>query len=437
MSKSRERFREENFCWNPFADQPHNVAPKRERFRRHFRYAGSYVNLAASNLGKALPVLDLYKRYAKTLFRQEVRLQKPFAVSLSPASGKSEDLVACLKELNVTQSLVRIPSWEKERLSFYEEFFDALEENGLECIIALLQNRYDVFDPRSWAFFLEEVFSSFSQKCHYFEIGHAWNRTKWGVWDYREYLKLARMAFSLADKYGACLIGPAVIDFEFHLYPPLLKTLPFDKVSSLLYVDRMGSPESKQFGWDAAHKVVLLKAIVDACSRKGRDVWITEMNWPLKGAGKYSPAAGKPNVSEDEQADYLVRYFVLTLATGYVERVYWWQLVAPGYGLIDSRGKAWRKRPAFFAMKTLVNHLEGSVFKGKKTHPKAEIFTFSKGEESFALGWTKRGSIKYCFSGQLKRVLDRKGQEVSFQDNTVILGSSPKYIFFQGEEDGL
>ena len=45
-----------------------------------------------------------------------------------------------------------------------------------------------------------------------------------------------------------------------------------------------------------------------------------------------------PGTVEDglnrEQADYLVRYYLLTLGTGLVERVFWWRLIAwyfPGF----------------------------------------------------------------------------------------------------------
>jgi hypothetical protein len=51
----------------------------------------------------------------------------------------------------------------------------------------------------------------------------------------------------------------------------------------------------------------------EACPAQGRlwtprrargraGLWITEVNWPLAGTGAFSPAAGKPNVGEDEQA---------------------------------------------------------------------------------------------------------------------------------------
>src|SRR4030042_2013220 len=115
-------------------------------------------------------------------------------------------------------------------------------------------------------------------------------------------------AFPQARTHGAGRVGPAVIDFEFHLYPPTLRAVDFEKASSLLYVDRTGAPENAQFGWTAAKKLALLKAIVDASTGGPKGLWITEMNWPLAGAGEYSPAPGKPCVSEADQANYPVTY---------------------------------------------------------------------------------------------------------------------------------
>jgi hypothetical protein len=134
--------------------------------------------------------------------------------------------------------------------------------------------------------------------------------------DWREYVALAEPALELAAARGLRRVGPAVIDFEFHLYPPTLRRLTFDKVSSLLYVDRSGAPESAQFGWTMAKKLALWRAVVDRSLREPCGCWITEFNWPLEGTGPYSPAPGKPSVSEETQANYLVRYFVIARRAG-------------------------------------------------------------------------------------------------------------------------
>jgi hypothetical protein len=419
----------ESFRWNPYADQPHNVASRSQRFWHHFRYAGSYFSLFAKNFRKLPAGWPLFRKYRREMYRTAVSLKRPFGVSLSPDESKNESVVECLMELGIPQSLIRFPSWEKDALSSYEVFADLLRENGIELTGALLQRRDDVLDPLGWKDFVEEIFIRFGKKCAFFEIGHSWNRTKWGVWNYKEYLKLARLAAELANKHDVKIVGPAVIDFEFHLYPPVLGEISFDKVSSLLYVDRVGSPESTQFGWDTGAKVALLKAAVDVSAIHGKDLWITEFNWPLKNTGKYSPASGKPNVTEEQQADYLVRYHILTLASGFVERVYWWQLVAPGYGLIDSRAGGWRKRPSFFALKTMVALLEGSTFVGKIDFPHAHLFSFMIKGENCVVCWTTGTACEIDFPFAVKRIVGRDGQVETPSENRIKIDGSPKYVF--------
>lgn len=419
------------FHWNVYADQPHNVALRKERLRYHLKHTGSYIGLFASNIRRAAPILSLYREYRKKMYKEPVRIESPFALSVSPSEERAEEVLELLKEIGIHKSLVRIPSWEGDKLDVFEKFFELLFEHRIELTVALLQQRDDVLNPSSWQHFLEDVFYRFRRTSSFFEVGHAWNRTKWGVWSYREYLKLALPAVSLSEKYHVRLVGPAVIDFEFHLYPTVLDAIPYDKVSSLLYVDRMGAPENSQFGWDTSRKVALLKAVVDGSSGRERDLWITEVNWPLKGTGKYSPASGKPNVSEEEQANYLVRYFTLCLASGFVERIYWWQLVAPGYGLIDSRKKEWRKRPSFYAMKTMVALLEGSTFMGKVPHPEAMIFSFCKGKDNFAICWTNGAACDYVFPRHIVRVLSRDGEDMPFKDDQIKIDETPKYVFLE------
>jgi hypothetical protein len=438
------------FEWNPYADQPHNVALRSERFRHHLRHAGSYFAIAGANLRRLVPGLRRYRRYMKEMHRVLVPIGLgAMSCAVSPAGPKDAEALGLLAETGVGQTLVRVPSWERGKLAAHEAFVRALRGRGFEVTLALLQRRSDVLEPDSWRAFLEEAFSRFAPLVSTFEIGHAWNRTKWGVWDHREYLRLAGPAFELAPRFGAKLAGPAVIDFEFHLYPVILPHLPFDKVTSLLYVDRMGAPENKQFGWSAVKKLALLKAAVDVSARAGRDVWITEVNWPLAGTGPYSPAAGKPNVTEEEQADYLVRYFVLLLASGLVERITWWQLASPGYGLVDNREEPWRRRPAFHAFRTLRVRIEGSAFEGLgETDAPADgssgsghdpgagtgagplIFRFRKDGRPFAVCWTPGSPVEHVFKRRVEAAFDRGGREIAGRPQKIIIDRCPKYVDF-------
>ncbi len=424
----------ETFQWNPHADQPHNVGSRAERFVRHLAHAPSYLGQVAASLKILIPALMQYRFLRSMMLRFPVRIQDPFAVAVTPAQGLWPEIVGLLDELEVSRTLVRIPSWEEERLDDYVGFIEFLRNKQKDVLIALLQRRQDVLAPDQWESFLREVFSRFPGQNACFQIGQAWNRTKWGVWDHKEYIRLAQRAQDAALGLDVRLVGPSVIDFEFHLYPPVLKKVSFDIVSSLLYVDRSGPPEAAQFGWDTLKKLALLRAIVDKCTRPDQPLWITEVNWPLKDTGKFSPAAGQPNVGEEDQADYLVRYYLLCLCTGWVERIYWWQLIAPGYGLVDSRPSVWRRRPAFYALQTMRRFCAHSVFQGRFVDPDAWVLNFCRGKEMFAVAWCDHGSRAFTFSSPIKKVVSRDGDELDFQDRTVSLDGSPKYIVFESEK---
>ena len=436
------------FEWNSFADQPHNVAPRAERTRHHLRRWPTYLALLGSNLAWGPRVFWLYRRNRREMHRRLVNITpEMFGLAISPRFGRpgeTEAAIALLHSSGVRQTLFRIPSWEKDRLAEYETFARHLRGEGFELTAALLQRRDDVFAPGAWMDFLLDVFARIGPSCSHFEIGHAWNRTKWGVWDHREYLTLARAAVAARDRIGRDrikLVGPGVIDFEFHLYPPVLRAVDFDVVSSLLYVDRVGAPENAQYGFTTAKKIALFKAYADAASRRAVPAWITEVNWPLESTGPWSPASGKPNVSEEAQADYLVRYYVIALTSGLIDRVYWWQMVAPGYGLVDSRETPWRTRPSFTAFAFIAARLAGSAFVGKEEPTKPggpgdgsdEVYHFRKDGREFALAWTTGAPRRRAFGRMIGEVLNRSGQVLprEREDGGVQIDGSPRYVIFE------
>ena len=65
--------------------------------------------------------------------------------------------------------------------------------------------------------------------------------------------------------------------------------------------------------------------------------YYAETNWPITGTAPYAPTSETECVSEEEYADFMVRYHLLAFASQHASSVYWHQLIAPGYGLIDNR----------------------------------------------------------------------------------------------------
>jgi hypothetical protein len=208
---------------------------------------------------------------------------------------------------------------------------------------------------------LRSVFLSFSPYAKTFKIGNAVNRRKWAFHSLDEYFVFFRTAQRLRDSEfpQVELLGGSIIDFELpnfarsllHFYP-----IKYDAVAALLYVDRRGAPENRQLGSNLLGKISWFKSLMRLSSRCEDRLLITETNWPLADTQPFAPAVDDCMVDEEKQAAYLARYYLLAFASGQVEAVYWHQLVAPGYGLIDNRGESVRRRRAFYALKTL-NHL--------------------------------------------------------------------------------
>ncbi|MEM6701377.1 MAG: lipopolysaccharide kinase InaA family protein [Acidobacteriota bacterium] len=360
--------RRDKIVWDNLSDQPHQHASRFEKTLVRLGDSPRHLSTAAAVLTGAPQIRRRFKEIVR-----EPRIGAPFVgagVALRPYPGDREGLLSAVEDLGVRHALLRLHPWEDEH---EEELVLAreLEQRGIELSFALPQNRVLVKDPERWRASVRRLATTFAPFGRAFQVGQAINRSKWGVWHPGEYLQLLASAAEelRAARSDVEILGPPIIDFEFHLLVALLSSkneaAHFDAVASLLYVDRRGAPENLQMGLDTVGKVELLKSIAETSRNcpSGR-VWITEMNWPLR-EGPHSPAGRDVAVGEDEQADYLVRYYVLVLATGLVERVFWWQPIAKGYGLIDPTGDSLRRRPSFYALRDLLRHLRGRTYAGR------------------------------------------------------------------------
>ena len=123
-----------------------------------------------------------------------------------------------------------------------------------------------------------------------------------------------------------------------------------------MYVDRRGAPSNTQMGiFDTKNKIDMLYSLVRLSPKiKTDDIYITEVNWPLSNTAPYAPTSEKECVSEDKYAKYMVDYLNITKNSRKVSKVFWHQLIAPGYGLIDNREGIIRKTKAFYDFKELL-----------------------------------------------------------------------------------
>lgn len=264
-----------------------------------------------------------------------------------------------------------------------------LHTQGHPVALALLQDRRCLREPKGWRQMVTLAFDRAHTFADFFEIGHATNRSKWGIWDFREYARLLGPVRSSLIQYPETKItGPACIDFEPHALAAMLEQLPsdlhFSALSHHLYVDRRGAPENKQGPFDTVAKCALLRAFARVYGFADDRPILSEVNWPIRGTGPWSPVnspyetkdprENDPSVSEEDYAAYMARYLLLTLASGHASRVYWWRLAARGFGLIDDTDPAaWRPRPAFTALQTLLAQVGDASFTRKLDTPDGEF----------------------------------------------------------------
>ena len=424
----------DRIVWDALSDQPHHHASKWARLGARLADAPAHLVEAAA-VASALPrIAGRYRALRRELYGRPHEFGG-MGVALRPWRDQPA-LLEELEALGVRRALVRLHPWQSDHAA-EEGLARELHGRGYELAFALPQLRELVKDPPRWRAAVAELGARFAPYGSRFQIGQAVNRSKWGVWNLGEYRRLAEIAEEELRRFPSVeLLGPAVIDFEYYQTAAALN-LPgaryrFDAVSALLYVDRRGAPENPQAGFDTVGKVVLLKAIAETARHAAGRVWITETNWPLR-EGPHSPAGRSVSVDEETQADYLVRYMILTLATGLVERVFWWQPIAKGYGLVDvdaSTG-ALRRRPSFWALAHVARRLEGTLSLGPlPTHPDARMYRFQdRGGHVWLVAWSIPQRANAKLPGPLAEAYGRDGEELAAPAGPEVeLSTSPIYL---------
>ena len=406
----------DRIVWDYLSDQPHQHAGKLDKLKVRLADAPSHLRNLAVCAGVAPSIQRRYRELKTGLYSKPVPWSG-VGVCVRPFPDAPDDLLTAIDDLGVHHILLRLHPWQSEH-DEEEELARTLFEKGYDLAFALPQNRDLVRDPELWERRIEELAERFTPFGNSFQVGQAINRSKWGIWRYGEYLDLARRADRVLRRYPEVQIfGPAVIDFELYSTASVvnLKACPrFDGLASLLYVDRRGAPENRQMSFDTVDKVLLCQAIADTSKACAGRSWITEVNWPLW-EGPHSPAGKSVAVSEPDQATFLARYYLLALTTGAAERVYWWQMIARGYGLIapqdpDGNSNGLRRRESFDVLKTLNSQLSGCQVLGRRPSPNGSyLFELAKDEKRMLVGWTTGEPCKIKLDSPVIEVLNQNG----------------------------
>ena len=207
-----------------------------------------------------------------------------------------------------------------------------------------------------------------------------------------------------------------------------------------LYVDRRGAPENPQGPFATLEKCALARAIAGWTQGCEDRLVLSEVNWPLAGAGVYSPVnspydtpgprQNDPSVSEDEYAAYMIRYLLITLCSGMADRVYWWRLVARGFGLIDdSNPNAWRPRPAFHVLATFLANVGNAAFLQRLEQGGAIWHQFQSphGREIW-IGYSPSGPLDASPPCPIAHAHDAVGNPLLHNGNSLPLTGTPTYV---------
>ena len=230
-----------------------------------------------------------------------------------------------------------------------------------------------------------------------------------------------------------------MIDFEPHVTAAVVNLPPPDgcastRLARLLYVDRRGAPENRQLGFDTVDKVPLLTAIAETRAAR-RPPPAVDHRGQLA-AARRAALARRPRASRWTRRRRPTTWCATTslaLGTGYVERVFWWQLVAQGYGLVDAApGGTLRRRPAFRALATLERELAGATCHGPQ--PAGEgvrLYRFTGGHAGTGetwVGWSLAGAARARLPRSPASAVDRDGGALAAPDAEVELTASPRYF---------
>lgn len=394
------------WLWDEKSAQPINAWARRER--KQFYPIGNHFLIVRSALRAAPKLLREYRALMESVFSRELPVKGCWGMSVEPRPATWERERRLLPTQSRMPLLIRLYRHKGARQwDFAVQAGRDLAAAGHAVGFALCQDRRAVIEPSAWAAMCERVVPQVSRFADWIEVGHAVNRVKWGVWNLREYRRLAEPLLDLKAAYpGLRWMGPAGIDFEYPQALAALSVLPpgfrFDALSHHLYVDRRGAPENPQGRFAAVEKFALARAAARASGVCEDRLVVSEVNWPLADTGVYSPVCspylypgqivGAPNVGEAEYARFMMRYLLQAACSGLVERVYWWRLAARGFGLVDEHADAWRRRPAYYAWMRLLDVLGESTFlRNVSVGKTARLHLFRRPDgETVAVGYAWR-----------------------------------------------
>ncbi|MFH0878505.1 MAG: lipopolysaccharide kinase InaA family protein [Lentisphaerota bacterium] len=423
------------------------IATMTSKDRRRYYPLSNSLRTVKSLVKNAVPIWRHYREMNRLCFQKPVNMAGRIGMSIEPHPLRIEQELKHLSALGSLPVLLRFYRHETpDRRDASVELVRRLAAMGHPVSIALVQDRTAVKDPGLWKSFIQSILPRIHDVIDWVEVGHAINRVKWGLWSFDEYARLLEPIAEIGREIPTLKwIGPAVIDFEYHYLIGMLDRLPdtfhFQALSHHLYVDRRGAPENRQGAFSTREKVALARAIAEWSPRCGKKLILSETNWPIAGTGVWSPVGSPyetpgpryndPSVSEQNYSDYMLRYLLIAVCSGHVERVYWWRLAARGFGLIDDTDpENWRLRPAYHALRYFLATLGQSTFqKLIETEDGGRFYIFRAPDgQRHAVAYTTEAPCEVQAPFGFASSCDSAGIPLPGSGTTIRLTGSPIYL---------
>ena len=346
----------EPFIWDNYSDQPHVIKDKAYKKAMRKKHLKDFIKLFFSSIF-ILPIAIFFMKFFRG--KNEVSSEEFYGIGVNLDKGEIQHEL--VEELGVKNLIIRFPLRDIKNIDLYVEFAQKFNKTTKKNILLnIIQDRQNIQNPKLLKENFELIFTKFATLVNEYQIATTINRAKWGFFSVQEYLNFYKVAQDLKEeKYpNIKLLGPSVIDFEYYYNVRAMfnfQNIKYDIVSSLLYVDRRGSPRNTQYGFfDTKNKIDLLYSLVKLSNKCRNEIYITEVNWPISNTAPYAPTSEKECVSLEDYTKYMLDYFKIARDSKKIKRVYWHQLVAPGYGLVDNRDGKIVKYPQFYAFKEMI-----------------------------------------------------------------------------------
>ena len=130
----------------------------------------------------------------------------------------------------------------------------------------------------------------------------------------------------------------------------------------------------------------------------------------------------------------MIRYLLIALCSGMVERVYWWRLVSHGFGLIDDLdADQWRARPAFNMLSCLLNAIGDAMYLSRRQgSPTSHFYLFERTDgERMVVAYSTTDGEAVSIPFACKGAFDAFGEAVSLAEASSLTGSP---VYFHGVE---